>query len=453
MVDKTQILLSRIYGDGMLNKGDRFEKINLNHVPVMITDNDKVLCLPDRQEMYHVGITAASSKGKGICGNTILGFEYWMKNRMCMILNDFQNETFEQSLPCMNKTFQHNLNKINSKPIGYPLVYVYPSNKNLKISEEEKLFPHVKMSIPNRALIRGIEHYYKLDKAAKYITGYIDKFEECNTLQEIDETIKEILSENFPNEQKKGFEEMRFKIYTIFKNIFDEEISESIHTDSYSFLEVTNVQRGLYNYQNLTIQAILASGLIPSVQTSVIRGKSWFSAYMSFVVESIYDDFLFKDEQFLRGKSLAMFVPEIDKMWKKVNNADLIKSSLGLLGTNGRRAGIGLRWDAQDYDAVPDSIRTNTRFLFVLRKSDAEEVRGIKKDFNVDKEVQSWILSCETDSDKGRFDCVALTTDRFVLYNLRDGKMSETSEAQRGRLITPLAHHKVPGKPLAEVIR
>lgn len=453
MSNKTQVLLSEIFGEGMLNKKDRFQRVFLNHVPVMITDSNKVLCLPNRQEMYHVGITAASSKGKGICGNTILGFEYWMKKRMCLILNDFQNETFENSLPCLNKTFETNLKIVNSKPIGYPIVYVYPSNKSLKLNEEEKYFPHIKMCIPTRVLIKSIGNYYKLDKAAKYITGYIKKFEKCKNLDGINNTIDKILEEHFPDKKHKGFEEMKFKISTIFKNIFDEEISELIHTDAYAFLNVTSEIKGLYNYSNLTIQSLFAVGLIPSVQTSVIRGKSWFSAYMSFIVESIYDDFLFRDGEYLRGKTLAMFVPEIDKLWRSVDNGELIKSSLSLVGTNGRRVGIGLIWDAQDYHAVPDTIRANTRFLFVLRKSDAEEVREIKKDFNVDKEVQNWILSLETDAEKGRFDCVALTTDKFVLYNMSDGKFTESNTPQKGRLITPLAHHKVPGRPLKDVIK
>ena len=142
---------------------------------------------------------------------------------------------------------------------------------------------------------------------------------------------------------------------------------------------------------------------------------------------------------------------EIDKMWKG-ENGNLIKKSLSLIGTNGRRAGIGLRWDAQDYDSVPDAIRANTRHLFVLRKSDAEEVRGIKSDFNVSKEVAEWILSLVTEPEKGKFECVALTTDKFVLYNLRDGSMGTSSEPQKGRLLTPLAQHKQPGKNLKNLL-
>lgn len=392
------------------------------------------------------GNTAMTGKGKGIGGNTLLGFEYWMTQRLCMILNDFQQETFENSLPCMNRIFWSNLKMIGIYPKGYPLIYVYPSNKNLIIGEVEKLFPHIKMSLPTRVVIQGIENYYKLDKSAKYVTGYIDRFLGCKDLQEIEEVIDGILMENFPDQKGKKYEEMKFKIKVIFKNIFDEEITDSASPDAPAFLRIKKKGNEYYNF---TIQALLAAGLIPSIQTSEIRTKPWFSAYMAFIVESIYKD-KYKDP-FLKHKYLSMYVPEIDKMWKG-EKGDLIKTALSLIGTNGRRAGIGLRWDAQDYDAVPDAIRSNTKYLFVLRKSNAEEVRGIVKDFSISKEAQEWILKLETEPEKGKFECVALTTDKFILYNLRDGSMSTTSMPQKGRLITPMAEHKVPGRKIDEVI-
>ncbi len=447
IVNQNQMLKSDLFGDGMLNQEDRYSEIKLKHIPLMITDNGKILCLPDNKETTHIGWTAMTGKGKGIGGNTLLGFEHWMKKKMCLVLNDFQQETFEYSLPCMNPTFNENLKAVGVEPMAYPMIYLYPSNKDLILGETEKLFPHLKMSLPTRVIIKGIENYYSLDKSAKYVTGYIDRFVGCKDLEQIEEVLSEILLENFPDQQGKKYEEMKFKIKIVFKNIFDEKITDSASPDAPAFL---TIKRGGMEYYNFTVQALLAAGLIPSIQTSEIRSKRWFSAYMSWIVESIYED-KYKDN-YLKNKDLSMYVPEIDKMWKG-EGGNLIKKALGLIGTNGRRAGIGLRWDAQDYDAVPDSIRSNTKYLFVLRKSNSQEVAGIKKDFNVDKEVQEWILGLETEPEKGIFECVALTTDRFVLYNLRDGSTTTTSMPQRGRLLTPLAHHKVPGIKISDVIR
>lgn len=449
MIDKLKLAQAELFGESMFNFEDKYSKVFINHVPVMITDNNKVLCIPTDKELFHIGITGATGKGKGIVGNNLLGWEYWLMKRHCMILNDFQRETFEQSLPCFNKIFQENLKIINARPTPLPLVYVYPSNKHLRIGKEEAMFPHIKMSIPTRALIQEIEKYYKLDKSAKYFTANIDKFLECRDLEEIDEALKEIIEENVKEyKNKRSLENMMFKIRTVFKNIFDEMITDNSSPEAPAFINIRNGKGEIYN--NLVIQSLIFAKVIPSIQTSDIRSKSWFSAYMSFIVESIYED-KFRDA-FLKEVTVSMYVPEIDKMWKE-ENGKLIKESLGLLGTNGRRVGIGLRWDAQDYDSIPDSIRSNTPYLFVLRKSDSKEVNGIVKDYNISKDVQDQILSLESDPKKALFECVALTTNRFILYDQRSGQTTSTNTPQRGRLITPMAHHRTLGVLIKDLIK
>lgn len=440
-----QLLKAEIFGSGMLNKNNRYSKVTINHIPIMITNNDRILCIPDNSETTHIGFSAMTGKGKGIGGNTLLGFERWMKDKLCLVFNDFQQETFENSLPNQNAIFNQNIKLINVNPMPLPMVYVFPTNRSLIIGETEKKFPLIKMSIPTRHIIKNIENYYKLDKAKKYITANIDEFLDCRDEQEIKDVLESIIPE------ARRFEEMKFKIITVFKNIFDEMICGENLLDSYDYLKVK--KRGMPEYHNLTIQSLLYCGFVPSIQTGEIRSKEWFSAYMSFILESIYED-KYKD-WFLKDKTISLYVPEIDKMWKQETSSDggrLIKNSLSLIGTNGRRAGIGLRWDTQNYDDVPDAIRNNTKYLFILRKSNEKEVAGIRKDFNITQEIQDAILNLETDASRGIFECVALTTDKFILYNLHDGSVTTTSEPQKGRLITPMAQHKTPGRQLSEVL-
>jgi hypothetical protein len=434
----------------MLNQEDKKIRVDINHIPVMITDKGKLLCIASEKETFHIGVSAMTGKGKGILGNTILGFEYCMNKRPCLILNDFQQETFEMSLPCQNKIFLNNLKIINARPTGLPIVYVYPSNKDLIIGEVERKFPHIKMSIHTRSIITQIDKYYDLGKSTKYFTANIEKFMECKDLEEVEEALKEIIEENVQEyKNRKSLENMMFKIKTVFKNIFDEMITDNSSPDAPAQLRVKSNQLG--EYSNFTIQCLIALGFIPSIQTCEIRSKPWFAAYMSFIVSSLYEDK--RKDSFFKDKPILMYVPEIDKMWKG-DNGDLIKKELALIGTNGRRSGIGMIWDCQDYDSVPDAIRSNTPYMFVLRKANAEEVRGIQKDFHISNEVKDQILSLETNPQKGIFECVALTArdPGFVLYNLRNGKIERTNSPQKGRLITPLSNHKIPGVPLGDII-
>jgi hypothetical protein len=456
-MNKIQILKADIFrNDGMLRKEERYSRVWLKHIPIMINDKGNIVCIPYSEETAHAGIVGQTGKGKGICGHSLLGMQYWFARRPCVVLNDFQQETFENSMPCNNAVFNNNLKTIGLNPMALPMVYVYPSSKDLKIKPVESMFPHIKMCLPTEVVIKNIEDFYKLDKSGKYVTGYIEEFLKCENLADIDSTIDAILEENFPPEpgktNNKKFEEMKFKIRTIFKNIFDEQISDTAApADAYSYVTVN--KRGLINYKNLTIQGIMASGLIPSIQTSDIKNERWFSAYMGFIVNSIYWD-KYNDDYF-KNKQVCLYVPEIDKMWKTdfgLDKGKIIKKELCLCGTNGRRAGIMLIWDAQNYDAIVDAIRNNTKYLFVGRMNSDEEVRGIKKDYGVTKEVQDWILHLTVEPAKGLFEFVALTTDKFILYNPRDGSIKYTSEPQKGKLITPMSQHKTPGKPLEVAI-
>ena len=111
---QNQILKSQIFGEGMLTREDRYSKTTIKHIPIMVAKDERIICLPEYNEMFHIGFTGMTGKGKGIGGNTLLGFEYWIKKRerACMILNDFQRETFEYSFPCLNRKFQDNLRVI-----------------------------------------------------------------------------------------------------------------------------------------------------------------------------------------------------------------------------------------------------------------------------------------------------------------------------------------------------
>lgn len=456
-MDRSQILKAELWGEGMLSPKDKYHLISLKHIPVMITNNQEVLCIPDYSEGFHIGITGMSSKGKGILGQTFLDFEYNMKKIPSLILNDFQTETFENSLPCTNQVFLNNNRLINSKPYGLPIVYVFPSHKKLHIDETKKLFPHIKMSIPSRAVIMSIENYFKLDKSAKYFSAYINEFLECKTMDDVKNALKKMINENVLDQKNRSsLENMAFKIETIFKNIFNEGFTDNSAQDSHAILNVR--AKGLESYydnegyyNNFTIQSLMAIGLIPSIQTSEIKSKPWFSAYMSFIVSSIYEDKI-KDPYF-KDKFIRLYIPEIDKLGRG-ENGKLINSELNLIGTNGRTIGISILWDAQDYNNVDDDIKANTSYLFVLRKANSDEVKGIRADWGeANKEMEKVILNLETNARRGEFPCVAFTNREFVLCDLRTGKSRRTSRPQVGKLLTPLSQHRNPGVPLKQMIR
>lgn len=380
-----------------------------------------------------IAICANTGTLKTLFLNSLLSWDYWHMGNICINLNDYQRDSFEWSLPSIS--YKAQLERLHINPCPTPIVYVFPSTKTLQINEKDKRFPIIKMTIPIAEAIRNVKNYWSLDKSEKYLVNIMDDLVECTSIGEI----KSIIDENFPYKHQSG---MRFKLLNIFQTFFNNNMLNVSVPEAPAFLDYED--RKGNNYHGLVISALMRAGFVPSIQTSDLRNQEYFSAYMTFIVSSIYDN-QFHDEYF-KDKNISLFADEIDKMWMG-NNGHLVKSALNLMGTNGRMARIGLRWSTQHYEKVPDQIRGNTKYLFISRKADAKEVKEINKDFDIPKSMRDDILRLVTDAKKGIFEMVAVTTERFVLYDLDTGERSYTSpnSAKRGFLIPPMACHRVPG--------
>lgn len=428
----------RNWGSGFINSENRFRNLYIEDMPVMITQENELLCIPKTNEVKHIGVVGMTGVGKTRLLNLFLSWDYWFYNYPCINLNDMQMDTFEWSEP--EDTFITNFNKLYNykiSPCPSPMVYVFPSTKTSKISDSVKKFPIISMSLPADIMLRNVKDFWKLDKSEVYLANMTDELAECTSISEIED----VLETHLPTEKK--HEQMKFKLLSIFKEIFGNNLLNVSAPEATAYLRYKD--KDGKDYRDFLLQVLMYAGLIPSIQTTDLRNQPYYAAYMSFIVSSIYNS-QYNGEYFKKQK-VSMFVDEIDKMWKGKNGI-LIKEKLGLVGTNGRTARIGLRWATQDYENVPDEIMGNTKYLIVLREKDSKQVNQIKKDFGALKSMEKDVSSLITDRVNGKFEAIALTTEEFVLYDLINGERRTTSEAKKGYLIPPLARHHIPGVAL-----
>lgn len=429
-------LMSRIFGMSVSNPNNRYKKFFIEDIPLMISGSH-LICIPKSEEVKPFGCTGMTGTCKSIFINAQLSFRYWLCSRKCINVNDFQKETFEWSFNCDDDNFKRVYKQIGLNSCPLPLVYVFPSTKTVQIIENDKKYPILKMTLPIRDVIENVENFHSLDRSKLYLGNIKDGLMDCSSMQEI----MEVLNETFPDKDeggKTGMRPMRFKMLNVFDDLFKNKILNVSAPEAPSYLEFND---GDKTYFNRTIQTLMRANLIPSIQTSDLSNHDFFSAYMAFIIDSIYDNQY--NDPYFKTQTINLFVDEIDKLWLG-HNGNIIKRSLGLIGTNGRMARIELGWATQHYGKVPVQIRNNTKYLIVSRKSNAEEVKEIRKDFSIPKALSEEILNLRTEPKKGIFEAVCLTTERFVVYNLTNGDRFYSSEPRKGLIIPSPAKHRSP---------
>lgn len=433
---------TRVLGRGFMNPNTRFQKKFVEDIPIMISGNFLV-CIPKTEEVRHWGIIGMTGTSKSIFLNAQTSFRHGLQNRTCILLNDFQRETFEWNLECVNEQFIRVFGLIGLNPCPSPLIFIFPATRTLILDQKVEKFPITKMTIPVNYAIKNIEQFHNLDRSKLYLGNIKDELVECNSMQEI----KSVLEETFPDRDesggKTGMRPMKFKMLNVFDDLFQNKILNVSSPESPAYLEY---RRGDEKYTNTIIQTFMRAGLIPSIQTSDLSSQDFFSPYMAFIVNTIYDNQYYNS--YFKKVTVNLIIDEIDKLWLNKENGKIIRGAIGLIGTNGRMARIEVGWATQDsnYEKVPDQLKGNTTYLVLSRFSDSKYVNEIRKDFSLPKEFVPEILNLKSEPDKGLFEVVFLCKEKYVLYDLTNGNKTESREPRKGFLIPPVAGHKTPRK-------
>lgn len=422
----------RAFGKQMIDVRERYDKKYIIDTPVMITKDGYLLCIPDYDEVKIIGICGVTGSCKTVLMNLLNSMDYHLMKRLCVLLNDMQRETFEWSKPASKLTYIHK--KINLEPYPSPIVYIFPSTNTIQIEDEFKNYPQIKLTLPVNEVMEHIQNYLTfsdLKGSELYLTNLLPKLKECNCMSEI----KEVLKEELPEKH----EQMRFKLENVFQRIFNSKIIHLSQEDAPAYL---NYEDGFGNkYSNTVIQTILRAGFIPSIQTQDLLTKDYISAYLSYIVDKIYD--CQYNDPYFKNKTISLFVDEIDKLWL-VDNGDLVKTSLNKIATNGRASRIGLRWCTQHYGRVTVPIRSNTKFLLSGLQNDAKIVKDIKNDYSISSVIEDQMMNLKSSPKDGIFEMVAMTKDKFALYDLYTGDRTYSSEAKVGWCVNPISAHMIP---------
>lgn len=414
----------------------REKRKDIHHLPVLLTHDGRILCIPLKGEANEptVTITGIKGKGKSFLKNSILSRAY-NYGKLCADLNDISNEMGVCCLPWeKDSTFTKQLSYLNMNTIPLPCVYLLPNNKELKHVDKEKMqyrisYPFKQALMKPKSFFTGSEGW-NLGKSARYLEPNLSELMTCKSLKDIDEVLKK--DDNMPKPSK-GV------IRTVMKNGFNSQIFD-VNTDIPSeWVVKEDVDGEVVSEKSFSpIIACLYSELVPVIRTSHIHNENYFPQIVQYNVEEIFrvqtEDKYFVENQL----QIWCFVDEFGAIVKK-RKENLASYILQQLVTTGRPKRIGTVYVNQNYSNLSDTVQTNTNYAFALGQF-SKEAKVISSDFNLDKNEEKQLINLS------EFEVMALTKDKFILVDPTDGSEEVVGSPGiiPGRAFPPLCQHKIP---------
>lgn len=423
---------------GILDEKERYKKIIITDIPVMVSDAGEIVCIPRESEVFSAAICGSSGTGKSMLGNFFVSQLYHSMKYNVAIMNDLSEETYAWSEPMQNFRFsQYTQWCINQTPCPSPLVYVFPNTNTITIPFDKLNYKnYIRTVLPFTEILDDLEFYLKgvlsdfdLGKSGNYISDIKEELIQCET----PEQIKEVLNENLPgggDGKKSGFEAMRAKIFNAFSNLMKEEILDITNPECHAYIKVKEPKEYIGN----PFSVIMKARGIPSLITSDMINKKYKSVLFSYYINGIFKNNL-KD---FPGEKTFLYFDELRTVCEK--DDEPASKAVGNVSARGRINNVGLIYATQFYDKIPNSVKgAKLNYCFTFRHNNAKILNEIASDFDLDKVYKEKIKNLKV------FECLALTNKAFICY--LDGDKYEVTKPIKGHIIYPIANHM---KPLSE---
>ena len=178
------------------------QKLNIPEIPILLTSDGKIVCLPLMKDNPTIGIFGKKGMGKTLLLHRIADCVYHKWHKRVIIGNDIANfQTRSWSLPWDSKKhgyFIKLLEKIGEPTLPLPCVYLTPNESDLKKIDFENETSY-KISLPFGEIMKNPNSFFEgtkdqLEQSEKYLTNLIydnlgntrpDGLLYCKTIEEI----------------------------------------------------------------------------------------------------------------------------------------------------------------------------------------------------------------------------------------------------------------------------
>lgn len=429
-------------------------EMTIDEIPVMLAENNKLVCLPEQRDTSIIGITGERRTGKTILLHGLNDRIVNKWHKKAILANDIQGETgtwclaWNEQQPIKKLVSLNTLGEV-SQPL--PMVYLYQKTSDFKPLINEVSF---ELSLPFKENMVDYENFlhgkpeWQFEKSGTYFRnlildddGSIKKRGLCDCKsnediknlvykQEEKEVSEEIQGRIFTRKYI-GYtidnEKVRYKIWNVMKDITNTQIFDI--TNNIPSKWTIELPDGKHNYYPWL--ACIIADLEPSLVTTHLRSKHYFPQWFNFVMNSIFE-FQKEDQLSIKNKyELYIFIPEL----QGITGDDKVKQTLNKIVNESGMARIGFVYDTQNVERIPEDIKLNTNYLFSFHQK-KQQAGVIAKDFDLLNYKEKEIIKLN------KFECIAI--GNFVTYDIDGKKEIISDEPIKGIILPPVSMHQAP---------
>jgi len=376
------------------------KKILIPEIPILLTEDGRLVCLPHTKDLPKIGIFGAPGKGKTLVMHLIADLVYWKWNKKIIIANDsvsFQTKSWSLSWDAgKNKDFIKKLEVVGHETRPLSCVYLFQNTNDLTDVELENEASY-RISLPFKDIIFSNPAFFfknveDLGASEKYLNGLlynggklrvdglihadsIDKI--INLINEqivieqgkisLDEQSEKLLVYKIPNES------VRAKLSSLFQEIWNLKIFDINSQIPSKWVSITPDGA---KTELLPWRACLYSDLVPVLVTSYLINNKYFPSYYNFMLND-----LFNMQQEPKNKKneleLWMFIDEIHALFQHQSIFEKIRDMM----KQGRPNRMAFVYATQYFGDISPDIELITDYIISFQQT-ATEGKKILQNFD-----------------------------------------------------------------------